>query len=399
MNFPFYIAKRYSISFSKSTAINIITAIASLSIIVSTMALFVVMSGFSGLRELSLSFTNQMDPELKIFPKSGKVLNLNTEVKNKLSESKIFSAYSEVIEERVLFSFNGKQQVAYIKGIDSNFVHIVNLSDKLYSGEWIQPNTYQAVAGYGIADKLGLGLFDYENNLEVLAPKPGKGAIDSRDAFNQEVLVPVGIYALSEELDQKYIFTDIKMTRELLNLNSNAVSALEFKLAQGYTHADAVAFLNTLFNQTVDVKNRAQLNESLYRMLNTENLAVYLIFTLVIILALFNLVGALIMMVLEKLPNLKTLFNLGAEIKDLRRIFFYQGLLVTFFGALIGLVLGIVLVVLQQQLELVMISSTLPYPTKFEFKNIGIVLITVICFGALSSIIASSRVNKNLIKE
>ena len=399
MNFPFYIAKRYSVSFSKSTAINIITAIASLSIIVSTMALFVVMSGFSGLRELSLSFTNQMDPELKIFPKSGKVLNLNTEVKNKLRESKIFSAYSEVIEERVLFSFNGKQQVAYIKGIDSNFVHIVNLSDKLYSGQWVQPNSYQAVAGYVIADKLGLGLFDYENNLEVLAPKPGKGTIDSREAFNQEVLIPVGIYAISEELDQKYIFTDIKMTRELLNLNPNAVSALEFKLAQGYTEAEAVAFLNTLFNQTVDVKNRAQLNESLYRMLNTENLAVYLIFTLVIILALFNLVGALIMMVLEKLPNLKTLFNLGAEINDLRKIFFYQGLLVTLIGACIGLVLGIVLVVLQQQFELVMISSSLPYPTKFEFKNIVIVLITVICFGSISSLIASSRVKKNLIKE
>lgn len=399
MNFPFYIAKRYSVSFSKSTAINIITAIASLSIIVSTMALFVVMSGFSGLRELSLSFTNQMDPELKIFPKSGKVLNLNTEVKNKLRESNIFSAYSEVIEERVLFSFNGKQQVAYIKGIDSNFVHIVNLSDKLYSGQWVQPNSYQAVAGYVIADKLGLGLFDYENNLEVLAPKPGKGTIDSREAFNQEVLIPVGIYAISEELDQKYIFTDIKMTRELLNLNPNAVSALEFKLAQGYTEAEAVAFLNTLFNQTVDVKNRAQLNESLYRMLNTENLAVYLIFTLVIILALFNLVGALIMMVLEKLPNLKTLFNLGAEINDLRKIFFYQGLLVTLIGACIGLVLGIVLVVLQQQFELVMISSSLPYPTKFEFKNIVIVLITVICFGSISSLIASSRVKKNLIKE
>ncbi len=399
MNFPFYIAKRYSVSFSKSTAINIITAIASLSIIVSTMALFVVMSGFSGLRELSLSFTNQMDPELKIFPKSGKVLNLNTEVKNKLRESKIFSAYSEVVEERVLFSFNGKQQVAYIKGIDSNFVHIVNLSDKLYSGQWVQPNSYQAVAGYVIADKLGLGLFDYENNLEVLAPKPGKGTIDSREAFNQEVLIPVGIYAISEELDQKYIFTDIKMARELLNLNPNAVSALEFKLAQGYTEAEAVAFLDTLFNQTVDVKNRAQLNESLYRMLNTENLAVYLIFTLVIILALFNLVGALIMMVLEKLPNLKTLFNLGAEINDLRKIFFYQGLLVTLIGACIGLVLGIVLVVLQQQFELVMISSSLPYPTKFEFKNIVIVLITVICFGSISSLIASSRVKNNLIKE
>lgn len=399
MNFPFYIAKRYSISFSKSTAINIITAIASLSIIVSTMALFVVMSGFSGLRELSLSFTNQMDPELKIMPVSGKFFEISAKDREAISSSKIFDTYSEVIEERVLFSFNGKQQVAYIKGIDSNFVHIVNLSDKLYSGEWLQPNTLQAVAGYGIADKLGLGLFDYENNLEVYVPKPGKGTIDSKEAFNQEILIPVGIYALSEELDQKYIFTDIKMARELLNLKPNQASAIEFKLVKGATEAQAKALLQDIFKDKIILKNRAQLNESLYRMLNTENLAVYLIFTLVIILALFNLVGALIMMILEKKPNLKTLFNLGIEVSSLRRIFLYQGILITSIGACIGLVLGVILVLLQQQFELVMISQNLAYPTKFEFKNMVIVLITVICFGSLSSLIASSRVKNNLIKE
>ena len=399
MNFPFYIAKRYSISFSKSTAINIITAIASLSIIMSTMALFVVLSGFSGLRELSLSFTNQIDPEIKILPKTGKNITLTPEIKKELAQANLFVAFSEVIEERVLFSFNDKQQVAYIKGVDSNFVYVTDIEKKLYTGQWLEPNTYQAVAGYGIADKLSLGLFDYENDLEVIAPKPGKGTIDSRDAFIQETLFPVGIYTLSEELDQKYIFTAIDVARNLLNFSPNQATAIEFKLKPGVSESKAISFLNQVFKEEVQVKNRAQLNESLYKMLNTENLAVYLIFTLVIIVALFNLVGALIMMIFEKRFNLKTLYNLGVEVKDLRRIFLFQGLLITVIGSLIGLVLGIGLVVLQQQTHLVMINASIPYPTKFELLNIIIVLFTVIALGFTSSVIASSRVNKHLLSE
>lgn len=399
MNFPFYIAKRYSVSFSKSTAINIITAIASLSIIVSTMALFVVLSGFSGLRELSLSFTNQIDPEMKIIPTTGKSITVTPTIKQQLAKSNLFTAYSEVIEERVLFSFNDKQQVAYIKGVDSNFVRVTDIEKKLYTGQWIQPNTYQAVAGYGIAEKLSMGLYDYESNLEAIAPKPGKGNIDSREAFIQETLFPVGIYTLSEDLDQKYIFTDLQVTQQLLNFAPNQVSAIEFKLKPGTSEGKAITFLNTVFKNTIQVKNRAQLNESLYKMLNTENLAVYLIFTLVIIVALFNLIGALIMMIFEKRFNLKTLFNLGVEVKNLRLIFLYQGLLITVIGCVIGLILGIGLVVLQQQTHLVMINESIPYPTKFELTNIIIVILTVISLGLSSSIIASSRVNKHLLSE
>ena len=363
------------------------------------MALFVVLSGFSGLRELSLSFTNQIDPEIKILPKTGKNITLTPEIKKELAQANLFVAFSEVIEERVLFSFNDKQQVAYIKGVDSNFVYVTDIEKKLYTGQWLEPNTYQAVAGYGIADKLSLGLFDYENDLEVIAPKPGIGTIDSREAFIQETLFPVGIYTLSEELDQKYIFTAIDVARNLLNFSPNQATAIEFKLKPGVSESKAISFLNQVFKEEVQVKNRAQLNESLYKMLNTENLAVYLIFTLVIIVALFNLVGALIMMIFEKRFNLKTLYNLGVEVKDLRRIFLFQGLLITFIGSLIGLVLGIGLVVLQQQTHLVMINASIPYPTKFELLNIIIVLFTVIALGFTSSVIASSRVNKHLLSE
>jgi lipoprotein-releasing system permease protein len=175
------------------------------------------------------------------------------------------------------------------------------------------------------------------------------------------------------------------------------VSGLEIKIQKGANEKAIIEQLQTIFNNTITVKNRAQLNESLYKMLNTENIAVYLIFTLVIVVALFNLIGALIMMILDKKGNLKTLFNLGVEIKDLRKIFLLQGTLLSVFGGVIGLLLGIVIVVLQQQFELIMITPTMAYPIVFSLENVLIVLGTIILLGFIASFIASSRVSKKLL--
>jgi lipoprotein-releasing system permease protein len=175
------------------------------------------------------------------------------------------------------------------------------------------------------------------------------------------------------------------------------VSGLEIKIQKGANEKAIIEQLQTIFNNTITVKNRAQLNESLYKMLNTENIAVYLIFTLVIVVALFNLIGALIMMILDKKGNLKTLFNLGVEIKDLRKIFLLQGTLLSVFGGVIGLLLGIVIVVLQQQFELIMITPTMAYPIVFTLENVLIVLGTIISLGFIASLIASSRVSKKLL--
>ena len=170
------------------------------------------------------------------------------------------------------------------------------------------------------------------------------------------------------------------------------------KLAPNADESAIASQIQTIFNNKVTIKNRAQLNDSLYKMLNTENIAVYLIFTLVIIIALFNLVGALIMMILDKKSNLKTLFNLGTEIKDLRKIFLLQGSLLSVIGGIIGLVLGIVIVLVQQQFHVIMITATLPYPVVFSVQNILIVLATIVSLGILASLIASSRVTKKLLE-
>lgn len=398
MNFPLYIAKRYSISTSKNNAINIINRIASVGIIIGALALFVVLSVFSGLKEFSLSFTNAIDPDLKLNATLGKSILITPEQERQIKQIDGLVSYSKIIEERVLFTFDGKQQVTYLKGIDSLFTKVNPVEKNLFNGQWLAPDTNQVVVGYGIAQQFSMGLLDFNRPLEVFVPKPGKGAIENPEqAFNQSDLLPIGIYTVNEDLDSKYVFADLGLAQELLEYKPNQVSGLEIKIQKGTNEKAVIEQLQTIFNNTITVKNRAQLNESLYKMLNTENIAVYLIFTLVIVVALFNLIGALIMMILDKKGNLKTLFNLGVEIKDLRKIFLLQGTLLSVFGGVIGLLLGIVIVVLQQQFELIMITPTMAYPIVFTLENVLIVLGTIISLGFIASLIASSRVSKKLL--
>ncbi|WP_395061147.1 ABC transporter permease [Flavobacterium sp.] len=399
MNFPLYIAKRYIFSKSKNNAINIISRIASGGIIVGAMALFVVLSVFSGLREFSLSFSNDFDPDLKANPIAGKAFFISPEQETQIKKIDGIASYSKIIEERVLFTFDGKQLVTYLKGVDKNFTNISKASQKLFNGQWLKPKTYQVVVGYGISEKLALGLFDFNNPFEVMVPKPGKGdlSLNPEDSFNKSILIPVGIYAISEELDSKYVFADLGLTQDLLDYKPNQISGIEIKTKPNSNESDIISKVEEIFDNKVQVKNRAELNATLHKMLNTENIAIYLIFTLVIIIALFNLIGALIMMVLDKKANLKTLFNLGAEVKDLRKIFLLQGSLLSVFGGIIGLVLGIIIVVLQQKFQLIMITPSLAYPAIFTIENVLIVFATIVSLGFIASLIASSRVSKKLL--
>ena len=398
MNFPLYIAKRYLFSKSKNNAINIITGIAAVGIVVGAMALFVVLSVFSGLREFSLSFSNDFDPDLKGTAVTGKFFNLTSQQEQKLTQIPGIASYSKVLEERVLFFFDGKEQVTYLKGVDSKFTQTNVVAQNVVNGKWLKPNTIEVVIGYGISEKLSLGLYDFNNPFEVYVPRKGKGVIESEaEAFNKTRLIPVGIYAISEDLDQKYVFCDLILAQELLELQPNQVSGLEIKLKPNADEASVMKAVADLFQNKLQIRNRAQQNATLYKMLNTENIAVYLIFTLVIIIALFNLIGALIMMILDKKSNLKTLHSLGSDIKDLKKIFLLQGSLLSVFGGLIGLVLGMVIVIIQQQFKLVMITESLAYPVVFSLQNVAIVFATIVTLGVVSSWIASSRVSKKLL--
>ncbi|MDR2222062.1 MAG: ABC transporter permease [Flavobacteriaceae bacterium] len=397
MKFSFYIAKRYAFSKSKSKAINIITAIASLGIIVSAMAMFVVLSVFSGLREYSLSFTNQLDPELTLFSGKGKSFVITPQKMNELNQSKMFTGIAKVVEDRLLFSFNEKQTVAYIKGVDENFEKVSQFQEAIEVGQWMEPNTSETVVGLGIAHVLSMGMFDVEDAFTAIALKPGTGVIDNpENAFIKKHLTPVGIYYLrNEDIDSKYVFTTLSEAQELLSLNENEITNLEFKLAPGITEKVATAKLKEIFGSSFVVKNRMQLNDSLYKMLNTENAVVYLIFLLVVIIALFNLIGALIMIILEKQSNIKTLNGLGMRMQSLRRIFLLQGLIISVLGGIIGIVLGAIVVIAQEEYQLVMITEGLAYPVDFNFANVGIVFVSITVLGFLASYIAATRVNSD----
>jgi len=400
VNFPLYIAKRYIFSKSKNNAINIITRIASGGIIIGAMALFIVLSVFNGLRVFSLSFSNDFDPDLKVNSKLGKSFIVSSEQEKKIKNIEGVVSYSKIIEERVMFSFNEKEYFTSLKGIDSNYSKVNKVSDKLFNGQWLKKDTYQVVIGYGISEKLSLGLFDFNNPFEVFVPKPGKGNIsieNIEDAFNKTTLIPVGIYAISEELDSKYVFADLGLTQELLEYKPNQVSGIEIKTNPNVDEKKIIDSIDSVFNGKVEVKNRAQLNATLHKMLNTENLAIYLIFTLVIIMILFAFSGSIIMMVLDKKDNLKTLYHLGVEPKKLKSIFLYQGILSCAIAGIIGLILGSIIILIQQQFELIMITESLAYPVVFSFENILIVFVTIMILGFLASLIASSRASKSVL--
>jgi len=400
LNLSFYIAKRYAISFSKNKAINIITGIASVGIIASTMALFVFLSVFSGLKEFSLNFANVSDPDLRVETTSGKTFFINPKQEELLFKSKHIASYSKIIEERVYFMYDNKELVAHIKGVDNRYNQVTDFNKHLYAGEWFEPNSENVVVGADISRKLGLGLFDYNNALEAYAPKPGKGDIENPEkAFNKSLLFPSGIYSINEELDGKYVFCSIGLAQYFLGLKKNEITNIEIKLKPNSSENVVREELNSIFGSTIKIKNRAQLNDSLYKMLQSENLFIYLFSTLVVILTLFCLAGAIVMIIIDKRDNLKTLYNIGVTQTAIRSIFFTQGIIITLFGLTIGLSLAIAIILLQQQYSFIMITPTMPYPVLFEWQNMVIVIMTILILGIVSSWIASGTVNKKLLQK
>lgn len=393
MNTVFYIAKRYAFSKSKTKAINIITRISAIGIIVSSMALFVVLSVFSGLENSLVSFTNVIDPDLVVLPSKGKSINVTTNQQEKLKSLSKIASYSNIIEERVIFTFGDKQIVAILKAVDQNYPKTVAITENIIHGKWIQPNTNDAVMGNVLANELSAGMFSNDKLLEVLAMKPGKGMITMpEDAYIKLPLYPAGIYSLNNiETDNKYIYADINVGKDLLSFKENEFSKIEFKLENRTSERALTSALKDIFpNETI--KNRSQLNEGLYKMLKTESLAIYLIFTLIIIVTLFCLTGALIMIILEKKTHIKTLYDIGFTQKKLKRIFLYQGLILSVGGVIIGLILGITITLLQQHFGFVKIADDFPYPIVFSWKNGVLVTLTIIILSIIASYIAASRI-------
>jgi lipoprotein-releasing system permease protein len=374
------------------------TGIAASGIVIASAALFIVLSGFAGLKDFSLEFSSYVDPDLKIVSVEGKSFELSDSDYTSLKSIEGIYSISKIIEERVVLEFEGKKKLATIKGVDENYTSVTDIDSMIIQGNWLGEGNSQIVSGGGIAYDLSFGVLDYGKSLSVYVPKPGKGQISSvKSIFNSIEAFNIGIFDINEDLNNEYVFTDINTTRYLLSYSPNQISSIELKLKDGYDENLIKEKIIGVLGNQVEIKNKAQLNSALYKMLNTENLVVYLIFTLVIIIALFNVVGALIMMILDKKESLHTLFNLGATVKDVKRIFFLQGSLMTILGGILGLSIGFIVVLLQQQFDLVMITPSLPYPVTLKMVNFVIVLMTIGLLGIVASRIASNRIKKSLV--
>ena len=399
MNVSLYIAKRYLRSKSSNNAINIITYIALIGVILGATSLFIVLSGFAGLKDFTLQFSSVVDPDLKAEAAVGKSFILTEDNITKLENLEEIASYSRIIEERVVIASDNKNTLATIKGVDANYKNIIKTDSIMEYGGWFDQKTNQIVVGWGISNSLSLGVLDFTKALNIYVPKAGKGQITSaKNAFNSVRAINTGIFYINENLNDTYVFAPIDLTKNLLNYKENQVSSIEFKLNEGVDETEAKTKIQVILGDKVIIKNRMQLNDALYKMLNTENLAVYLIFTLVLIIAFFNVIGSLIMMILDKKKSLSTLFNMGATVKDIRKVFFLQGSLMSVIGGIIGLIVALIIAVLQKQFDLVMITQSLPYPVTIKIENFFIVFFTISVLGVIASKIASVRISKAMIQ-
>ncbi|MFK5982820.1 MAG: FtsX-like permease family protein [Flavobacteriaceae bacterium] len=398
MNFPLYIAKRYLFAKSSKNAINIIARIAISAVVVGSLALFIVMSGFSGLRDFSLQFTNVFDSDLKIYPSNGKTFTFSKTSENNFNNIEGVESFSKIVEERVFLQYRGKNHIAYIKGVDESFKNVIPLDSILFLNKWFVPDQDEVVIGLGTSQKLSMGVMDYRNLLEIYVPKPGTGQItDPTNAFTKRKVVASGMYRVNEELDGKYVFSDIEFARSLLNLDKTKVTSIEFKLTPNSKEKSIRKEIEAILPEEVIIKNRVQQNDGLYKMLNIENLFVYIFVSLIAAIAIFNISGTIIMTILEKKGNIKTLSSLGLTVSEIRKIFFYKGILMTLIGLLIGLTIGIIAVLLQEIYGFVPITPTLPYPVRLEFINVLIVFVTILVLGGIASKIAATKVSEKLI--
>ena len=364
-------------------------------------SLMIVLAGFSGLRTFSMSFSNFFDPDLKVLPIAGKTFTISSKEEESLVQSGIIAHYSKILEDRVFLNSQGKNYIAYIKGVDENYpkVNAVDSILVLSPNDWLLDDDY-VVVGNTIAETLNLGLFTSTTPLQIIVPKAGKGSITSSSTpYREESVLLSDYYQVTEDLDSKYVFATLNLSQRLLGLTKNEISAIEIKLNKDISPEKGKKILNNILGKNFVIKNRMELNEDLYKMFQTENLATYLIFTLVLIVALFNLVGAIIMMILDKNKNLYTLFALGMSEREIRSIFLLQGTIVSFLGAIFGVALGLGIAWLQKVYPMLYINPNaivpIAYPIEIHFSEVILVFFTILVLGFIASFIGASKAKIN----
>jgi len=389
VGFPLYIAKRYIFSKSSTNAVNIIAYISIFLIVIVTAVLVVVVSGFSGIKDFNLSLTSITDPDLKISPLRGKTFTFNADQEKELKAI-----------ERAYLQFKGKKHLGYIKGIDENYTKVVRLDTTVSYGLWPSLSEPEFAIGEGVARTLSIGIGDYRNLLTIMVPKPGTGQItDLSQAFSSSQAVVSGIFRASESIDNDHLFGSIDFVGRLLKYDSDTVSTLAIKLDPTANEAAVRSKISESYKGEILIKNRIELNDALHKMLNTENLMLYFVCALILVIALFSFVGSMIMNILDKKKNIKTLSDIGATIQEIRLTFFLQGALIILVGGIVGILLGLLVSWLQEQFQMVMITPTLSWPMRVDIWNVLLIFVLILGLGFTAARLAASKITHKLIAD
>ncbi len=387
MKLSLYIAKRYLFAKKSRNAINIISGVSVAGVSVGTMALIIVLSVFNGLETLVRSIFNTFDPDLKITAVEGKTFIPDSLKLARLSTVEGVSCYSLCIEENALLRYGERQFIATIKGVDDNYVKVTGIDSTMWDGTFTlkseQGRPY-AVPGIGIANSLGLRI-NFITPLDIFVPKKGADSnLNPENAFNRKFVFPSGIYQVEQEYDSRYVYLPIDFARELLE-NKHGVSTIEIKFSNAADESKVQKAVIGIFGKEFNVQNKYEQQEIFYKVMRSERLAIFLILTFILIIASFNIIGSLTMLIIEKERDIEILKSLGADNNLIRKIFIFEGWLISIIGAVAGVILGFIICWLQQKYGLVRLQSDSlildAYPVIMKIKDFIIVPATVLLIG------------------
>lgn len=395
MNFPFFIARRYLFSKKSTHVINVISSISVIGVAVATMALVIVLSVFNGFHDLVASLFTSFDPQLKVVPVEGKTAPADDPILTKIRLLPQVDVATETVEDQALAIYNDHQAMVKIKGVDDNFAELSHITDILYgdgSFSLHAANLEYGIVGIRLAQNLGIGA-QWDGFLKIYAPKK-EGQLDMTnpgDGFVVDSLNSPGVlFAVKQaKYDKNYIITSISFARNLFGLQG-MLSDLELRLKPG-SNLDAVkAEMQQIAGNKYKVLDRFEQQEDTFKIMSIEKMIAYIFLTFILVVACFNIIGSLSMLIIDKKNDVVTLRNLGANDKQITRVFLFEGRMIAVIGAVIGIGLGLLLCFLQQQYGFVRLGDSEgsfivdAYPVSVHYSDVAIIFVTVIAVGWLA---------------
>ncbi|MES2872403.1 MAG: FtsX-like permease family protein [Bacteroidota bacterium] len=401
MNTSYYIAKRYLFSKKSVNAINFISGISMLGVFVGSAALIIILSVFNGFESIVLSMYNTFSPELRIEAAEGKTFDPADTRLSKLKNDGRIINYTEVLQEKALIRYGKSQSIALVKGVSDDYTKgKVNIDSAISSGSFTLRSQGEdfAVIGSAIQNYLSVNLNDQFRNLDIYSPRKGAAnSLNPADEFNVMSIHPAGVFSVQQEFDDMMI-VPIGFARQLLGEESK-VSLIEINTKVGISVEDFQNEVSASLGKNFIVKNRSQQNQLLYKILNSEKWAIFLILTFVLVIAIFNIIGSLTMLVIDKTKDIAILSSLGANNSLIRGIFFIEGMMISMVGCLLGMTAGLIFSLLQQHFGFIRMSGASflieSYPIVLKGSDFILVLGTVLTVSLIASAISSRLSVKN----